>query len=199
MNFLVSLIFTTFIFTVLFGCINLILIKRRLVSYNLVGVTLIGALLNSAGGILHEFGHVLVAKLYGLNVTLSGNLKGLFITTDPPPHALPPIEQAIIALAGPIVSLVVVLVLWYALQHSHSTTLVVMLTFLLLVQGSQNLASLLYPFSGDYFNFTQGISRLGIVPIGSIRFILFSSFIVWIIVLIKRCLDSIRYLELNAH
>jgi hypothetical protein len=195
MNLLESVI-SSFIISVLgFGGVNYILKKERLIKSRLVELTFIGAILNVAGSLVHELGHALVAEYWGLSVTWGGSIRGQSIATSPPIYEFPPKVQTTVALAGPLVSGMVILVIWLVLKYTKNSDVIVVLTYLLFTQGLGCFGTFLYVFSGDAQNFAQGLSKLTGMPLETIGLLLIVSSIVLVVVVVKRCVKSYEYIR----
>ena len=195
MSLQVSVIFSVFLSLAVFGSINHKLNKERLVRYSVIWLTFVGASLNITASLLHELAHALTAELWGLKVTWGGSLGGQYIITTPMIYDTPPLVQMTVALSGPLLSLLIVAILWQILNHTGNAAATVVLTYLLFVQGLGSFGSLLMIFSGDARNFAQGVSKFFAIPIEHVGYVLVVVSFLWILAVTKRCMKSVDILK----
>ena len=195
MSLQVSVIFSVFLSLAVFGSINHKLNKERLVRYSVIWLTFVGASLNITASLLHELAHALTAELFGLKVTWGGSLGGQYIITTPMIYDTTPLVQMTVALSGPLLSLLIVAILWQILNHTGNAAATVVLTYLLFVQGLGSFGSLLMIFSGDARNFAQGVSKFFAIPIEHVGYVLVVVSFLWILAVTKRCMKSVDILK----
>ncbi|KKS17376.1 MAG: hypothetical protein UU77_C0001G0036 [candidate division WWE3 bacterium GW2011_GWC1_41_7] len=195
MSLQVSVIFSVFLSLAVFGSINHKLNKERLVRYSVIWLTFVGASLNITASLLHELAHALTAELWGLKVTWGGSLGGQYIITTPMIYDTTPLVQMTVALSGPLLSLLIVAILWQILNHTGNAAATVVLTYLLFVQGLGSFGSLLMIFSGDARNFAQGVSKFFAIPIEHVGYVLVVVSFLWILAVTKRCMKSVDILK----
>jgi len=194
MSFPTAVVFSSGVSLVCFSTLILVLKGRRILNESaleLIAMLAAGTLLNQVGSLLHELAHAITAKAYGLGVAWGGRITGYTITTNPPIYDAGAWAQTAVSLAGPAMSLLIVVPIWILLGRSRKTSVTVVLAYLLYTQGLGNFGSLLYIFSGDARNFAQGFSELTHFNLEAVAAALIISSILWTWAVIKKIRNNV--------
>lgn len=145
--------------------------------------------------VLHEAGHILVAKLYNIEtINFSCNLVGYFITLNPPICEVDGFLQMTIAIAGPAVSSVTALLMLLIIQIFKNRFIKIVSTYLFYVSMMGGVFSLFLPFSGDARNFFQGLAKflvIDLVPLAFLNVVLSITIIALTGIKIYRIIDEL--------
>ncbi len=159
------------------------------------GFILAGVALNLAGGLVHELAHALVASYWGFDVRWGGNFMGQQITTQPQIYNGTPVVQVTTALAGPLVSLVVVCCLLRMLVCIRNADTLVVASYLFYTQGLGGFGSVLYVFSGDAVNFAQGLAKMTAISLGVVGYLLMLGAVLWTVFVLMQMAKALNRLK----
>jgi hypothetical protein len=187
MNLTLVIIKSLLISVLTFGVLCMALKRVNMVKFPIIPVVLAYGLLETAVSLLHEVGHIVVARCWGLGYFWVNSFN-MGVSTIPPISELPQFTRLTISLGGPLVSLVTVIVVWVALKYAKKPSTVLLLTSILFVQGLGSLA--------DSLIFAQALPALTSISYDNALRVLFIFWTIVTFLILKRTMKSYRYLGL---